>query len=279
MPKPLIKWIGGKSKLLKELSLYVPNNCDNYIEPFVGSGALAFRLAPHNGLISDANAELINFYRQIRDNPLEVLQLSKGYELTEESYYAVRNSDRAIGWKDNTSCLSRAARFLFLNRTCFNGMWRVNGSGLMNTPYGRYEKIIFPTKDHVLDISKVLKNIDILNVDFYDTLRYVNNNSFVYLDPPGIPYSDTAKFTSYSAKGFTIEDQYRLRDYCKEVNAIGGKFLLSNSDTALTREIYADFDIISLVVYHCVGASLKSRRNKGEVFVRNYAGNCNGLFL
>lgn len=279
MPKPLIKWIGGKSKLLKELVLYVPNDYSNYIEPFVGSGALAFRLAANNGIIGDANTELMNFYTQVRDNPLELLQLAKAYDTSEESYYVVRSYDRTADWRDNTSCLTRAARFLFLNRTSFNGMWRVNSSGKMNAPYGKYDKIIFPTQDHIISISKILRKTTLLNVDFYDTIEYVDENTFVYLDPPSIPHSETAKFTNYSSKGFDMEDQHRLRAYCKEITARGGKFLLSNSDTSLTRELYQDFDIVSLSVYHCVGASLKSRRNKGEVFIRNYTGGCAGLFL
>ena len=200
MPKPLLKWVGGKTKLLSELSLYVPKDYTNYIEPFVGGGALLFSLCPPSGIISDANRELINFYKQVRDNPLEILALTQSYPLTAEAYYDIRANDRKIDFRDDKSCLQRAARFLYLNKTAFNGMWRVNNSGTMNVPYGKYDKVAWPKEVHVLKISKLLRDILILGVDFYETLEYVNKDTFVYLDPPYIPYSETANFTNYASK-------------------------------------------------------------------------------
>ena len=279
MPKPLLKWVGGKTKLLKELSLYVPNNYSTYIEPFVGGGALLFSLSPSKGIITDANRELINFYKQVRDNPLELLTLTKVYDLSEEAYYKIRMDDREIDWRDDKSCLQRAARFLYLNKTAFNGMWRVNASGKMNVPFGKYSKISLPKEEHIIKISKLLRNILILSVDFYDTLEYVDKNTFVYLDPPYIPYSETANFTNYASKGFEEYDHVRLVKYCQELTARGAKFLLSNSDTPLTRSLFREYSFTSLNVYHSVGASAESRIDKGEVLVRNYEGNCAGLFL
>lgn len=279
MAKPLLKWIGGKNKLLKNLSLYVPTGYSNYIEPFVGGGALLFYLNPSIGTINDSNRELINFYTQVRDNPIELLELTKLYTLSEESYYLIRDDDKEMDWRDYKSCLQRAARFLFLNKTAFNGIWRVNGKGRMNTPYGKYDKVLWPDKGHMLNVSRILKKITILNGDFYNTESYINNKTFVYLDPPYIPYSDTANFTNYSSKGFGIQDHIRLVDYCNSVNDCGAKFLLSNSDTPLTRELFKSFEINSVDVYHSVGASAKSRKDKGEVIIRNYSGNCSGLFL
>jgi len=279
MAKPLLKWIGGKNKLLKNLSLYVPTGYSNYIEPFVGGGALLFYLNPSIGTINDSNRELINFYTQVRDNPIELLELTKLYKLSEESYYLIRDDDKEMDWRDYKSCLQRAARFLFLNKTAFNGIWRVNGKGRMNTPYGKYDKVLWPDKGHMLNVSRILKKITILNGDFYNTELYINNKTFVYLDPPYIPYSDTANFTNYSSKGFGIQDHIRLVDYCNFVNACGAKFLLSNSDTPLTRELFKSFEINSVDVYHSVGASAKSRKDKGEVIIRNYEGSCTGLFL
>lgn len=270
MPKPLLKWIGGKGKLLKNLVLSVPKDYDFYVEPFVGGGALLFSINPSSGIINDANRELINFYRQVRDNPLELLDLANSIDLSAEIYYSLRQEDREKNWRETKSCLYRAARFLYLNRTAFNGIWRVNSKGSMNTPYGKYTKITLPTPDHFLKISKILRNLKILDVDFYKTLEYITKDTFVYLDPPYIPYSETANFTNYSSAGFAIKDQERLVEYCKVVNSKQGKFLLSNSDTPLTRALYKDFIIEAVDVYHSVGALAKSRKDKGEVLISNY---------
>jgi DNA adenine methylase len=279
MPKPLLKWVGGKTKLLKHLSLYIPRHYTNYVEPFIGGGALLFNINPKIGVINDTNRELINFYNQVRDNPIELLTLTKVYEVSEKEYYVIRNDDREIDWRDSKSCLERAARFLYLNKTAFNGIWRVNAKGIMNTPYGNYEKVLFPTPGHMLEISKILRRLTILNTDFNSTLSYVTKDTFVYLDPPYIPYSTTANFTNYSSKGFSLLDQQRLVDYCVEINNIGGKFLLSNSDTPITRDLFRKFEINAIDVYHSVGASSASRKDKGEVIIRNYEGSCTGLFL
>ena len=279
MSKPLLKWIGGKSKWVKNLALYIPNVYTNYVEPFVGSGALLLYLHPSVGTINDSNRELINFYTQVRDNPLELLSLTKTIEVSEEVYYTIRNDDREVDWRDRKSCLARAARFLYLNRTAFNGIWRSNSKGRMNTPYGRYDKVTFPSEDHILVVSRILRRTNILNVDFFATLDYISEGTFVYLDPPYVPYSDTANFSNYTSAGFNIKDQQRLVEYCKVVDSRGGKFLLSNSDTPLTRDLFNGFDISSIDVYHSVGAAAKSRKDKGEVLVRNYVGDCAGLFL
>lgn len=279
MPKPLLKWVGGKSKLVETLYQYVPIKYSNYVEPFIGGGALLFNLRPSLAVINDANKELINFYSQVRDNPLELLALTETIEVTEEMYYRVRADDADINWRDKKSCLQRAARFLYLNKTAFNGMWRVNSRGKMNTPCGKYVHVSWPSMERFLCVSNLLRKTTILNVDFYETLDYTNKDTFVYLDPPYIPYSDTANFTNYASKGFEIADQERLVEYCNELNNRGAKFLLSNSDTALTRTLFRNFDITPIKVYHSVGATAKSRKDKGEVLVRNYKGNCNGLFL
>ena len=149
----------------------------------------------------------------------------------------------------------------------------------MNIPYGKYASISWPTKEHILKVSKILKQLSILDIDFYSTLEYADSNTFVYLDPPYIPYSDTANFTKYASADFGVEDQKRLVSYCNELTNIGAKFLLSNSDTALTRELYSSFIIEAVEVYHSVGASAESRRGKGEVIVRNYKKDFIGLFL
>lgn len=277
--RPLLKWVGGKSRLIKRLSLVVPRNFNLYIEPFVGGGALLFYMTPSTGVISDSNEELMNFYKQVRDNPLELLEKVKYIDLSESVYLSIRGIDKEVNWRDKKSCLYRAARFLYLNRTSFNSIWRVNSKNCMNTPFGKYKKITFPTEDHMLKASEFLRKLKILDIDFYSTLEYADNNTFVYLDPPYIPYSDTANFTKYASADFGIEDQKRLVSYCNELTNIGAKFLLSNSDTALTRELYSSFIIEAVEVYHSVGASAESRREKGEVIIRNYDDDFTGLFI
>ena len=270
MFKPLLKCVGGKSKLIDVLNLELYKDYDNYIEPFIGGGALLFYLTPEKSIMSDSNTELINFYIQVRDNPIELLEWAKTFELSEESYYTIRDYDRKPGWFHEASSLFRAARFFFLNRTSFNGMWRTNKNGNMNVPYSKYKNITFPTKMRMLQASTYLKKVNILNVDFFDTLPFVNKSSFIYLDPPYLPYSPTANFTKYVKNDFTLVDHERLLDYCKRINNIGAKFLLSNSDTALTRYLFKDFNITSVGVYHSVGASSGSRLHKQEVIINNY---------
>ncbi len=277
--KPIIKYLGGKSKLLGELYLQSPKKYSNYIEPFVGGGALFFNLYKNNSIINDNNKELINFYTEVRNNPLELLNAVKNTNISEKIYYSIRAWDRESDWVSKKSTLQRATRFLYLNYTSFNGVYRENSSGEVNVSYGKYATVSWPNESRLLQASNLLRKTTLLNIDFYKTLEYVDKNSFVYLDPPCIPYSETTSFTNYASKGFEEYDQIRLVKYCDELTKIGAKFLLSNSDTPLTRRLYKDYNINTLRVYHSVGALAKSRKNKGEVLVRNYTGNCMGLFL
>jgi DNA adenine methylase len=275
--KPLLKWVGGKTKLIPYITKYMPHEFSNYVESFTGGGALFFNLPVSKGVINDVNPELVNFYRTVRNYPKELFDQIKDFELDEESYYKIRSIDRQLGWQDKLSDIRRASRFLYLNRTSFNGMWRENKSGHMNVPYGFYDSYSWPTLEVLINASNKLKNFEINNGDFDSTFKYITKDSFVYLDPPYIPYSGTSDFTGYSANGFSIEDQERLVSFCDKIDALGAKFMVSNSDTELTRDLYKNYEIVSVSVYHSVGAKSEARNKRGEVLVRNF--NCDNTFL
>ena len=279
MAKPILKWVGGKTKLLKELYSHTPRQYSTYIEPFIGGGALFFSLGCSKSIINDANSELINFYNQVRVAPTLLLNTAKKIDNLEETYYAMRNKDRGSEWISKVSDFDRAVRFFYLNRASFNGLWRVNSSGHMNTPYGKYDKIAWPTESHMIRIFERLTTTNIFNMDFYKLLTFVDEKTFVYLDPPYIPYSDTSNFTGYSSGGFGMEDQARLVKFCQQIDKRGGKFLVSNSDTLTTRNLFYGYHISAIDVYHSVGSSAESRKEKGEVLIKNYSGQCVGLFL
>ena len=268
--KPLLKWVGGKTKLIPFITKYMPHEFNSYIEPFTGGGAVFFTTEAKKGLVNDVNSELINFYTVVRDHPYELYKQLNTYKNDETIYYEIRNLDRELGWKGKLSSIGRAVRFLYLNKTSFNGMWRENKSGQMNVPYGFYNHTTFPSEEILLQASEKLKSFELTSGDFKKTLNYINALDFVYIDPPYIPYSDTSNFSSYSSEGFTINDQRRLVDFCDIIDSIGAKFMVSNSDTVLTRELYKKYEIISVSVYHSVGAQSGSTNKRGEVLVRNF---------
>ena len=267
--KPILKWIGGKTKLLDCIHKYMPHEFNSYIEPFTGGGAVFFSTEASRGLINDVNAELINFYSVVRDHPTDIYNRIPNYKIDEESYYQIRNIDREVGWKGKMDSIERASRFLYLNKTAFNGMWRENKSGHVNVPFGFYDNPSFPSEETLLSASEKLKGFEMTSGDFKKTLSYINEGDFVYMDPPYIPYSVDG-FTSYSAEGFTENDQRRLVSFCEYIDSIGANFMVSNSDTELTRELYSKYDIIPVSVYHSVGAQSGSTNKRGEVIVRNF---------
>lgn len=264
---PLVKWVGGKRQLMFELLKNMPESYNRYFEPFIGGGALFFELQPENGYISDMNAELINLYSVVRDNVYELIQDLNKHELTKDYFLKIRNLDRTK--KYNTlSNVEKAGRFIYLNRTCFNGMYRVNAQGQFNVPFGNYKNPRIVDADNLINCSKLLKNTEIKCAE--EVLNKVKKGDFVYFDPPYVPLSETSSFTSYTKDGFDIDMQFKLREVCDELDSMGVKFMLSNSDTKLVHELYSSYKINKVFASRAINANANGRGKITEVLVKNY---------
>ena len=194
---PIVKWVGGKRQLMFELLKNMPKNYNRYFEPFIGGGALFFELLPENAYISDMNEELINLYTIVRDNVYELIEDLSRHEVSKEYFLKIRNIDRTEKYAE-LSDIERASRFIYLNRTCFNGMYRVNSKGEFNVPFGHYKNPRIIDENNLLNSSVLLKNTEIRHADFSEILKKVKKGDFVYLDPPYVPLSETSSFTSYT---------------------------------------------------------------------------------
>lgn len=266
---PLVKWVGGKRQLMPELLKNMPVTFNRYFEPFIGGGALFFELQPYNAYISDMNEELINLYCVVRDNVFELIADLSKHKITEEYYLQIRNIDRTSEYKKLTN-VQRASRFIYLNRTCFNGLYRVNSKGEFNVPFGHYKNPKIVDVDNLLNCSLLLKNTKIEHADFSKVLEYTQKGDFVYFDPPYVPLNETSSFTSYTKNGFDIGMQIKLKEVCDELNSMGIKFMLSNSDTLIINELYSNYRIEKVLASRQVNANADGRGKITEVLVRNY---------
>lgn len=265
LPKPFVKWAGGKRKLIGIITQYLPKHWNTYIEPFVGGGALLFHLQPKTAIISDTNSELINAYRVIKENPyklIELLEHMKSHH-SKEYYYYIR--DKFLP-KDN---IEKAARFIYLNRTCFNGLWRVNKQGKFNVPMGRYKNPKIVDRDNILAVHNYLSNNDItiLNEDFEKVSLLAKPGDLVYFDPPYLPSDGSSKFTSYTSDNFGMEDHIRLRDTFQKLSSQGVFVILSNSDSPIIRELYRDFTIVEIETSRFINSRGNARRGWKELLI------------
>ncbi|HFI0150556.1 TPA: DNA adenine methylase [Streptococcus suis] len=271
--QPFTKWTGGKRQLLSVIKSLMPDQYNNYFEPFVGGGALFFDLAPKKAYINDFNSELINCYQQIKKNPQILIELlAKHQENNSKEYYLdLRSADRD-GRIDKMTGVERAARIMYMLRVDFNGLYRVNSKNQFNVPYGRYKNPKIVDGELLLSISKYLNDNDIhiLNKDFEEAVEDVRVGDFVYFDPPYIPLSETSAFTSYTHEGFSYEDQVRLRDTFMKLDEKGAYVMLSNSSSPIVEELYRDFYIHKVEATRTNGAKSSSRGKISEIIVTNY---------
>ena len=269
---PILKWVGGKRQLLSEIIPLIDESCDNYVEPFIGGGAVLFRLQPKKAIINDYNTELINVYRTVRDDLNGLLALLKEHEKYNSSdyYYEVRALDRTPDF-DKMSNLERAARIIYLNKTCYNGLYRVNSLGQFNSPYGRYKNPNIVNEVVLRAISKYLNRneISIRSGDYKDVLNDIEKNSFVYLDPPYMPISSSSSFTGYTEGGFGYDKQVELKEECDKLNSKGVHFLQSNSDCEEIRELYKDYRIKVVKAKRAINSDAKKRGQINEVLIYN----------
>ena len=261
---PFLKWVGGKTSLLHELLKHVPSRLRRYHEPFVGGGALFFAVAPTRAILCDSNDELIHCYTQVRDGAGAVLDALAKHVYDRDHFTAVRALEPKL-----LGPAERAARFVYLNKTCFNGLWRVNRAGRFNVPIGRYKDPRFCDPSTLLRASHALKGVQLLNLTFEKALERTAPGDFVYLDPPYDPVSPTASFASYTKAGFGWEDQERLAAECKTLNRRGVRFLLSNSATPRIRELYKSFEQRTVRAPRHINSKAEGRGHVDELLVFN----------
>ena len=268
---PFVKWAGGKGRLLSQLRPLLPSSIDRlrHVEPFVGGGAFFFARSPERALLTDINPALIASYTAIRDDVDRVIQglrrLAAGH--SKERYYEVRgryNEARRV------AAPTRAAMFIYLNKTCFNGLHRVNRKGEFNVPVGSYKNPRILNEDGLRAASAALQSATLECTGFESLLERAKPGDFVYFDPPYEPVSTTASFTSYSSGGFSREDQTRLRDVYRELDRRGCKLMLSNSNVPFIRKLYQAFQIDTVAAPRAINCNAEKRGKVTEVVVRNY---------
>lgn len=268
---PVVKWVGGKRQILSEIRKYVPTNITTYYEPFVGGGAVLFDIQPNKAVVNDINSELINLYQVIKDNVEDLIQDLKKYNNEEDLFYQVRELDRDKAKYSLLTPIEKASRIIFLNKTCYNGLFRVNRAGEFNTPFGNYKNPNIVNEKTIKAVSKYFNkaNITFFNKDFEEVLIPARKGAFVYLDPPYDPVSSTASFTGYDRGGFDRDEQCRLKHTCDKLNEKGVKFILSNSATDYILELYKDYKIEIIQAKRTINSNPKKRGEIDEVLVRN----------
>ena len=291
--KPFIKWVGGKSQLIEQLEAQLPADFDNwenvtYIEPFVGGGAMLFYMLQrypniNHAIINDINSDLATCYRTVRDTPEQLISSLKDIE---KAYLALETED---GRKDffmavrerynekNLDPIENTTKFFFLNRTCFNGLYRVNKKGLFNVPFGKYANPTICDPETIRKDSELLQRVEIINGDFEATFEYAHGNTFFYFDPPYRPLSDTSSFNDYAKEAFNDDAQIRLKEYCDRIHEAGFRFMLSNSDCKGKNEednffdvLYQAYQIERVWASRNINSNPNKRGKLTEILVHNY---------
>jgi len=269
-PRPFLKWAGGKNQLLPELVRRSPARFATYHEPFLGGGALFFELYSlgriRKAVLSDVNPHLVDAYLAVRDRAHEVIRLLRQHPHEQSHYYEVRAQDPA-----SLTLAERAARIIYLNKTCYNGLYRENRRGQFNVPFGRYAKPTICDEPNLLAVSRALQDVEIIRSHFSSVLDRARRSDFVYFDPPYDPVSKTASFTSYASSGFTRADQEWLSTVFTQLASSGAWVMLSNSDTALTRSLYGSFRPDRVLASRSVNCNGAARGRVSELIVCSYA--------
>jgi DNA adenine methylase len=268
-----LKWAGGKLQLIEQFENLFPSDFRNYYEPFIGSGAVFFYLKsksrPNKVILSDTNEELINCFTAVRDKPSELIEVLLNHRKrhSKQYYYEVRDLESI-----RLDSVSRAARMIYLNKTCFNGLYRVNSKGEFNVPFGDYKNPSIFDRNTLYRASQMLQDADLRVMTFDKVLDFAGKDDFVYFDPPYIPLSKTSSFTRYSRSDFSIKEQNRLSEVFRALDSMGCFVMLSNSDHSLTRELYRDYDknIVVVRAKRKINSVGSKRGTINEIVVTNY---------
>ena len=268
--KPFLRWAGGKQNSLKYLLKFIPKNYEevNYFEPFFGAGSLFLAISPQKAILSDLNSHLIDCYKIIRDCPYKLYSYLLNHERnnSKEYYYKIREQfNKSLG----KNSIAQASRFIYLNRACYSGIFRVNTSGHFNVPFDPKKRLISPSLTELYQFSKLLKNKKLFAFSYEKILPMVKSSDFVYLDPPYPPLNGTSYFTHYTKNRFSITDQSNVHNFAEELSKRGCNVLISNADTPEIRELYKAWRITSVGVTRFI--SCKSERRKvSELIIINY---------
>ncbi|HMR47377.1 MAG TPA: DNA adenine methylase [Bacteroidia bacterium] len=292
--KPFLKWAGGKTQLISEIEKSLPNKIVTkkftYIEPFAGSGAVLFWMLNNfqnleKAVINDINEDLINTYKTIASSPKELISILQilqnefhGLEGKDEQKKEYYYSKRELYNTRKEEQSGQAALFIFLNRTCFNGLYRVNRKNEYNVPMGSYKRPTICDKENILAVSQALQKVEILCGDYEETLNYTDNNTLFYFDPPYKPLSNTSSFNSYAKDEFNDAEQIRLRDFCHKLDALKHTWILSNSDVKgkdandnFFDDLYSDFNIQRVDARRSINANPEKRGALKELLITNQA--------
>ena len=272
--KPCVKWAGGKRQIIDKLKQYIPDEFNTYYEPFVGGGALLFELSPKNAVINDSNKELMNVYSVLcnEEKFKKMCSVLNSYEAnhSEDFFYELRNKDRNKKTFNRLSDYTRAARTIYLNKACFNGLYRVNSKDEFNVPFGKKTKVNTYDGSNLITVSNYLtmNNVKIQCVDFEESVKTAKKGDFVYFDPPYD--SDTATFNSYTEEGFGKDEQRRLATVFKDLDERGVYVMLSNHNTILVKELYKDYHIYVIEAKRNINSNGKKRGKVEEVIITNF---------
>lgn len=272
--KPFVKWAGGKRQIIDKLKRYVPDEFDTYYEPFIGGGALLFELSPRRAVINDSNEELMNVYSVLCDEEKfkKMCSVLNHYEKEhcEEFYYDIRNKDRNKNAYKRLSDYTRAARTIYLNKACFNGLYRVNSKNEFNVPFGKKERVNTYDGGNLITVSNYLtmNDVEILSVDFEQSVKNAKKGDFIYFDPPYD--SETSTFNSYTEDGFGKDEQIRLAKVFKELDSRGCYVMLSNHNTSLINDLYKNFNIHVIEAKRNINSNGKKRGKVKEVIITNF---------
>lgn len=269
VPHPFLKWAGGKRQLLNQIDKYIPISFNDYIEPFVGGGALFFYLLPEKAVLIDNNPNLISTYQIIKENVEELIEALRQHENEKNYYYKIRNADRNEEFK-NWSNIEKASRIIYLNRCCYNGLYRVNSKGQFNVPFGKYKNPNFCDEENLRAVHLMLQNVEIIHDSFEICLDYATEGSFLYFDPPYSPLSETANFTSYTKESFTKEDHVKLKRVVDILTDRGSKVMLSNSYNELIMELYNEYFIRDVSARRVINSDASKRGAIKEILITNY---------
>jgi len=290
--KPFLKWAGGKTQLIEEIKNNLPEivfrEPFTYIEPFVGSGAVLFWLLNHfpnmkKAVINDINKELIDTYDTIANSPQQLISV---LEDLQNKYYILEDEEakknfyyekRTLFNIKSEEKLIQSALFIFLNRTCFNGLYRVNRKNEFNVPIGSYKRPLICDKENILAVSRALQKVEILCGDFEQTINYTESNTLFYFDPPYKPLSETSSFNAYAKDNFYDKEQIRLRDFCNKLNELNHYWILSNSDVRgkdknnhFFDDLYANYEIKRVLAKRSINANPEKRGVLNELLITNY---------
>ena len=269
LPHPFLKWAGGKRQLIPQMAKYFPKNYNKYIEPFIGGGAVFFHLLPEISIISDNNPDLINCYKVIKEDVENLIKSLRKHKYEKDYYYKVRALDRDRNIFAELSDVEKASRTIYLNKSGYNGLYRVNSKGFFNVPFGRHRNPKICDDENLRNVSRALRNVEIYLGSFELCLNFAKKGDFVYLDPPYHPLSETALFTSYTKSNFDKTSQKKLFEVFKELDKKGCYIILNNSYSDFILDLYKDYRIVTLKAKRNINSISQKRGLIDEVLILN----------